>query len=331
MPIHFSRRKLITLASCAVVAWPVVAGAAGSKSRRIGFLANDPTIPQQAAGRAFLDGLREGGFVEGENIIIERRFTEGKADRYADFAEELVNLGVNVIVVSSEPGIVATMRASKTIPIVMVNAVDPVAAGIVPSLAHPGGNVTGLTQDDSAKMAAKRMQLLKDAIPHAAKVAVLINPDLPYEQAQWKQLTRAAQSLNVTLRLMPVRQPGEIESAFTEIGSDRPDALFVGTGGVAFVLRKVIVELATKYKLPVMSNFKETTEVGGLMSYGASRIDLFRRAAIYVGEILKGSRPGELPIEQPVKYELVINLKTAGALGLTVPDKLLATADEVIE
>jgi putative tryptophan/tyrosine transport system substrate-binding protein len=205
------RREFIALFGGAAVMRPLTAHAHQTeKVYRIGFLANDPTTPQQAAGRAFSDGLREGGFVEGKNIIIERRFTEGRPDRYADLAEELVSLGVDVMVVSSEPGIVATMRASKTIPIVMVNAVDPVAAGIVPSLAHPGGNVTGLTQDDSAKLSAKRMQLLRDAIPHATKVAVLINPDLPYEQAQWKQLTLAAQSLNVTLRLMPVRQPGEL-------------------------------------------------------------------------------------------------------------------------
>jgi putative tryptophan/tyrosine transport system substrate-binding protein len=327
------RREFIALLGGAAAAWPLAAHAQQpEKVYRIGFLANDPTIPQQTAGRAFLDGLREGGFVEGENIIIERRFAEGRLDRYADFAEEFVRLGVDVMVVSSEPAIVAAIRASKTIPIVMVNAMDPVAEGIVPSLAHPGGNVTGLIQDESAKMAAKRMQLLKDAIPHATKVAVLINPDLPYEQAQWKQLTQAAQSLNVALRMMPVRQPGEIESAFTEIRSNRPDALFVSTGGsFEFALRRVIVDLATKDKLPVMSNWKETTEVGGLMSYGASRIDLFRRAAIYAGEILKGSRPGDLPIEQPVKYELVINLKTAKALGFKVPQTLLAVADEVIE
>jgi putative tryptophan/tyrosine transport system substrate-binding protein len=330
------RREFITLiggAAASSLSWPlIVLAQQNEKVYRIGFLANDPTIPQQPAGQAFLDGLREGGFVEGKNIIIERRFTEGRPDRYPDFAEELVRLGVDVMVVSSDPAILATTQASKTIPIVMVNAVDPVAEGIVPNLAHPGGNVTGLTQDDSAKMAAKRMQLIKDSIPHATKVAVLINPDLPYEQAQWKQLTLAVQPLNVTLRLMPVRQPREIESAFTEIRSDRPDALFVGTGeGFEFALRRVIVELATKDKLPVMSNFKETTEVGGLMSYGASRIDLWRRAAIYTSKILKGSKPGDLPIEQPVTYELVINLKTAKALNLEIPRNLLLVADEVIE
>jgi putative ABC transport system substrate-binding protein len=180
-------------------------------------------------------------------------------------------------------------------------------------------------------LAAKRVQLLKDAIPHAIKVAVLTNPDLSYEQAEWEQLRLAGQSLNLAPRLMAVRQASEFENAFAEIGRDRPDAVFVAQGSLSFVHRKLIVELAAKDKLPVVSNFRETTEIGGLMSYGASRIVLFKRAAIYTGKILKGSKPGELPIEQPVKYDLVINLKTANALNLAIPRDLLLVADEVIE
>jgi putative ABC transport system substrate-binding protein len=331
MAIHVQRREfIVTLGSAA--AWPLVAGGQqAGKVYRIGLLANDPTIPSQPAGRAFLDGLRENGFLEGKNIIIERRFAEGRLDQYAEFATELVRLGVDVIVVSSQPALLAAKQASDIIPIVMVNGLDPVAQGIVPSLAHPGGNITGLIQDVSAELAAKRVQLLKDAIPHAIKVAVLTNPDLSYEQAEWEQLRLAGQSLNLAPRLMAVRQASEFENAFAEIGRDRPDAVFVAQGSLSFVHRKLIVELAAKDKLPVVSNFRETTEIGGLMSYGASRIDLFKRAAIYTGKILKGSKPGELPIEQPVKYDLVINLKTANALNLAIPRDLLLVADEVIE
>jgi putative ABC transport system substrate-binding protein len=327
------RRDFVALLGGAVAALPLAARAQQPrKIYRIGFLANDPTIPAQPAGRAFLDGLGESGFIEGKNIIIERRFAEGIVDRYPVFAAELVRLDVDAMVVSSNSAVVAAKQATKTIPIVMLNGVDPVAQGIVTSLAHPGGNITGLTQDDSARLAAKRMQLLKDAIPQATKIGVLTNPDLTYDKAQWQQLKLTAQSLNVTLRPLAVRQASEFESAFADISADRPDALLVtSAGGLNFTHRRLIVELAAKNTLPVMSSFKETTEVGGLMSYGSNRIDLFRRAAIYVGKILNGSKPADLPIEQPVKYDLVINLKTAKTLKLEIPRDVLLIADEVIE
>lgn len=330
---HMKRRDFVLLLGGAAAAWPRAARTQqAGKVYRIGFLANDPTIPAQPAGQAFLDGLRESGFIEGKNIIIERRFAEGILDRYPVFAAELVRLDVDAMVVSSNSAVVAAKQATKTIPIVMLNGVDPVAQGIVTSLAHPGGNITGLTQDDSARLAAKRMQLLKDAIPQATKIGVLTNPDLTYDQAQWQQLKLTAQSLNVTLRPLAARQASELEGAFAEISGDRPDALLVtSAGGLNFTHRRLIVELAAKNRLPVMSSFKETTEVGGLMSYGSNRIDLFRRAAIYVGKILKGSKPADLPIEQPVKYDLVINLKTARTLKLEIPRDVLLIADEVIE
>src|SRR5262245_2354692 len=200
------RREFIKLLGGAAV-WPLAARAQQTgKIYRIGFLANDPTIPAQPAGQAFLDGLRESGFIEGNNIIIERRFAEGRLDRYADLVAELVQLRVDAIVTSANEATLAAKRASTKIPIVMMNVSDPLAQGIVVRLAHPEGNITGLVQDDSVEITAKRMQLLKDAVPHSTQVAVLLNPDLPYGQAQWQQLELAARSLNVMLRRLELRR-----------------------------------------------------------------------------------------------------------------------------
>jgi putative ABC transport system substrate-binding protein len=235
------------------------------------------------------------------------------------------------MVTSANEATLAAKQANTKIPVVMMSVNDPVGQGIVANLAHPEGNITGLAQDESAEIAAKRMQLLKDAVPHVAQVAVLIDPDLPYTQAQWQQLELAARSLKVTLRRLVARQASEFEGAFAAIGQDRPGALFVIVSELNFVNRRRIVEFAAKSRLPTMSGWREWTEAGGLMSYGFVRADTYRRAAIYVGKILKGATPADLPVEQPTKYELVINLKTAKAFGLTVPLPLLGRADEVIE
>ena len=325
------RRAFITLLGGAAT-WPLAARAQqAGKIYRIGFLANDPTIPTQAAGQAFLDGLRESGFIEGKNIIIERRFAEARLDRYADLAAELIRLNVDVMVTSANEATRAAKRANTKIPIVMMGVNDPVGQGIVASLAHPEGNITGLAQDDSAEIAAKRMQLLKGAVPGAAQVAVLMDRDLPYDQVQWQQLELVAHPLNVTLRRVVVRQASEFESAFAAIGQARPDALFVIQSELNFVNRTRISELAAESRLPTMSGWREWTEAGGLMSYGFVRADAYRRAAIYVGKILKGAKPADLPVEQPTKYEFVINLKSARSLNLEIPRPLLLIADEVIE
>ena len=289
------------------------------------------SIPAQSAGQAFLDGLRESGFVEGKNIIIERRFAEGRLDRYADLVTELLRLEVDVLVTSAEEATLAVKRATTRIPIVMMNVSDPLGQGIVASLARQAGNITGGTQDDSAEIAARRMQLLKDALPQTARLAVLLNPDLPYTQLQWQQLERAAPSLKLALRQLVAREASELEGAFAAIGQDRPDALFVINSELNFVNRKRIMELAAKSHLPTMAPQREYPEAGGLMSYSSVRLDRFRRAGIYVGKILKGAKPADLPIEQPTKYELVINLKTARSLNLEIPRDLLLVADEVIE
>jgi putative ABC transport system substrate-binding protein len=327
------RREFITLLGGAV-AWPLTARAQQlpDKIYRIGFLANDPAIPTQPAGQAFLDGLRQSGFIEGKNIIIERRFAEGRLDRYAELVAELIRLEVDVLVTSANEATLAAKRATSRIPIVMLNVSDPIGQGIVASLAHPEGNITGGTQDDSAEIEAKRMQFFKDALPRAAEVAVLIaNPDRPYARIQWQQLEVGARSLNVMLRRLVVRQASELEGAFTAIERDRPDGLFVTNSSLNFVNRRLIIELATKSQLPTMSAFREYPEAGGLMSYSNVRIDRFRSAAIYAGRILRGARPVDLPVEQPTKYELVINLKTARSLKLEIPRDLLLVADEVIE
>ena len=327
-----SRREFITLLGGAAAALPLAARAQqAGKIYRIGFLANDPAIPAQLAGQAFLDGLRESGFIEGKNIIIERRFAQGSTDRYADLVAELVRLNVDVLVTSSDAATQAAKRATTKIPIVMMNVSDPVGQGIVASLAHPEGNITGVIQDDSAEITAKRMQLLKDAVPHASLVAVLIDPDFPYAQAEWQRLEFAARSLNVNLRQLVVRRASEFEGAFAAIARERPDVLLVTTSPLNFSYRRRIIDLATKSRLPTMSPFREYPEAGGLMSYGNVRVDRFRSAAIYVGKILKGAKPADLPLEQPTKYELVINLNTARSFNLEIPRDLLLVADQVIE
>jgi putative ABC transport system substrate-binding protein len=329
------RRREFIAGVTGAVAWPLVArGQQPGKIYRIGFIGNDPTIPTQPVWSAFLDGLRENGFSEGKNIIIERRFAEGRHERYADLANELVNLRIDIIASSSSDATVAVKRATNTIPVVMLNVNDPVGQGIIASLAHPGGNITGVTGDQTAETAAKRLQLLKDAVPYAARVAVLMNPDNPdvgYVRTELDHLDLAAPALNLKLQPVVARQTSEFEGVFAGLQQDRPDAMFVANSSLNFANRRLIMDLALRARLPTVSDFRESTEAGGLLSYNTSRVERFRLAAILVGKILKGAKPSELPVEQPTKYELVINLKTAKALNLEIPRSLQLLADEVIE
>ena len=326
------RREFIEVIAGAAIALPTAARTQpAGKTYRIGFLANDPAIPTQPAWRAFVDGLRENGFVEGKNVVIDRRFAEGRLDRYADLVAELTRLGVDVVTTSANDATLAAKQATTTIPVVMLNVSDPVGEGIVASLAHPGGNITGVIQDDTPEISAKRMQLLKDAVPHTTKVAVLLNSEQPYDRSEWQQLELAARPLKVKLRQLVARRASEYAGAFDMIESDRPDVLFVTTSPLNFVNRRTIAELAAKSRLPIMSCWRESTEAGGLMSYNSVRVERFRRAALYVGKVLKGAKPSDLPVELPTKYELVINLKTAKFLNLDIPRDLLLVADEVIE
>ena len=332
MAIDIGRREFISALGATALALPLAVRAQrASKIYRIGFLGNDPTIPTTAVGQAFAEGLREKGFVEGQNIMIEWRFMEGRVDRAAGFAAELVQLNVDVIVTSGAQSHPVAKQATTIIPIVMVNAFDPVAEGLVTSLAQPGGNITGLVQNVSAEFASKRIQLFKDAVPQISRVAVLTDPDMATDQSQWNVLTRAAQSLGITLQAAQAKDGRQIVDALTEAMQQRPDALFAFSNGLNLTYRKTIVDFAAQHRLPSMHAFAEAVRDGGLMAYATNRPDLFRRAADYVAKILKGAKPADLPIEQPIKFELVVNLNTAKALGLTIPHDFLLLADEVIE
>jgi putative ABC transport system substrate-binding protein len=326
-----NRRKIITLLGSAP-AWPLVARAQqAGKVYRIGFLGNDPGIPTQLAGKAFVDGLREDGFVEGKNVLIDWRFGEGIKERHVELAAALVRLQMDLIVTSGNLAPLAAKQATQTIPIVMLNVSDPVGLGIVTNLASSGGNITGVSQDDSAEIAGKRLQFLKDVVPQATQVAVLMNPDEPLSRSQWSLLQRVAPSLQVTLHAVAAQTKDDFSPAFARLARDHPDALLVANSGLNFANRAVMMERALAAGLPTMSHWKDATQDGGLMSYGNNRVDNFRRVATFVSKILKGAKPSDLPIESPVKYELVINLKTAKVLGLTIPSTLLVSADEVIE
>jgi putative ABC transport system substrate-binding protein len=280
---------------------------------------------------AFRQGLRELGYVEGQNIVIEYRYAEGRDDRLADLAAELVRLKVDVIVAVSGVGTRAVQHATRTIPIVMAGASDPVGEGLVASLARPGGNTTGLSLL-SAELPGKRLEILKETVPQSARVAVLTNLANPNHASVMHNLTGAAQALGLHLHVVELRRPDELDAAFAAMTRAGADALFVqGEPVLLDGLRGRIVDLAATSRLPAMYSWRMYVDAGGLMSYGPSLSDMMRRAATYVDKILKGAKPADLPVEQPMKFELVINLKTAKALGLTIPPTLLFQADEVIQ
>jgi putative ABC transport system substrate-binding protein len=326
------RREFITLVGGAAT-WPLAARAQQpGRVYRIGFLANDPTLPTQPAYRAFLEELRNGGFIEGSNVVIEHRFAEAKLERYPELAAELVRIQADIIVSLSTPATLAAKRATIKIPIVMLSVSDPIKQGVVESLARPGGNVTGLAQTESTEISAKQLQLLKLAIPHIGQVTVLLNPDLVYAQGVWEQLEQAAPALNLALRRLAARQVSDFEDVFAAITRDRPDALLVAAAGaLGFVNRRHIMDFSARNKLPVMGVERQFAEAGSLLSYGYVQHESLRQAATYVVKILKGANPADLPVELPTKYELVVNLKVARALGLNLSDSFLLLADEVIE
>src|SRR5262245_48638415 len=299
------------------------------KVYRIGLLGTDRTQQETRLG-ALRAGLRELGYVEGKNIVIDYRWAGGKYDRFPDLAAQLVRLQLDVIVTGGTPATQAAMRATKTIPIVMVNTGDPVRTGLVASLARPGSNVTGVTQL-GAEIAGKRLPILKDTVPNVSRVAFLRNPASAAHGPYFNDLQTAARELRLTLQPVDARESSEVEAAFAAMMKERPDALLV-TGDVLHQLRQAwIVDFAAKRRLPALYQLKEYVEIGGLMSYGTSPTDNYRRAATYVDKILKGAKPADLPVEQPTKFELVINLKTAKALGLTIPQSVLLRADQSIE
>jgi putative ABC transport system substrate-binding protein len=316
--------------SLALLAAPVAAQAQrASNVPRVGLLGTGSPADTAPRLDAFRQALRELGYVEGRTIEIESRWAEGRLERFPGFAVELVDLKVDVIFAVTSPAALAARRATATIPIVFATAADPVGSGLVASIAHPGGNVTGLSLL-APEMVARQLQLLKEAVPRAARVAVLSNPLNRYTSLMVKELEAAARSLGVHVQLVEVREPDAFDSAFAAIAKERSGALFVLFDPMLFAHRTRIAEFANRNRLPAMYPHREYAEAGGLMAYGTDLRDNFRRAASYVDRILRGAKPADLPVEQPTKFELVINMKTAKALGVTIPPAVLARADEVI-
>ncbi len=297
---------------------------------RIGVLSTGSPPPTLARLEPFIQGLRELGYVEGQTIAFEYRFADGKPERLPGLAAELIGLKVDVIVTVGTPAAVAAKQATSKIPIVIAIAADPVGAGLVASLARPGWNVTGMANLDT-ELSGKRLEILKEVVPGLSRVAILWNPANPAHRPALGESEVAARAIGVQLQPVEVRAPNEFTSAFSAMSSERASALMLLADSMFSSHRARVVDLAAKSRLPSMFWVKDFVAAGGLMSYGASYPDLYRRAATYVDKILKGAKPADLPMEQPMKFELVINLKTAQALGLTIPQSLLFQADEVIQ
>ena len=299
---------------------------------RIGILGNVPQTDAEGATlwEAFVQGLRDLGYVEGHNITIERRSSEGQYERLPALAGDLVRFKADVIFVPTTQNALAVRQATRTIPIVAASLGDATGAGLIDSFARPGGNVTGLSLA-GPELAGKQLQLLKDMAPHISRVAALSNPANKVHSAWLREGTAATRSLRVQLQTLEARKPDEFERAFVAMTRERAGAAVVLADGMFLFHRAKLADLAAKYRVPVMYGLREHVDAGGLVFYGASLRDSFRRAASYVDKILKGAKPADLPIEQPTKFDLVINMKTAKALGLTIPPSLLQRADQVIE
>jgi putative ABC transport system substrate-binding protein len=327
------RREFITLLGGAAATWPLATSAQQPAGRvsRVGYLG----IPSREQAlhliKAFEERLRSLGYRDGDNVAIEYRFANGELERLPALAAELVRLGADVIVASSNPGTVAAMKATTTVPIVMIGGVDPVSTGLVASLARPGGNVTGLTPDAGSEILGKRFELLKEILPNLSRVGILFNPDVAFNRSRQTSMTATARTLGLTTIPVEARGLDALEQAFAMMVRERAQAFVMQGDSVLYNNRRQIVEMALRNHLPAASLQKEYADAGFLLTYGADTQDLYRRAAGFVDKIFKGANPAELPVEQPTKFELVINLKTAKALGVIMPPTLLARADEVIE
>ncbi len=328
---RWRRLFFISILALGALAAPLAADAQPPpKVPRIGILWASPISANAHLREAFRQGLRELGYVEGRNVALELRYAEGKLDRLPDLAAELVRLKVDVIVAANTPTALAAKQATRTIPIVMALSGDPVESGLVASLARPGGNVTGLSLM-APELGGKRLQLLKEVVPRASRVAVLSNPNNPFTGLMVRETEAAARVLGVQLQAREIRAPEDIDRAFQAAIRGRASALIVVDDGLVFTHRARIAALAAKSRLPAIYPFRESVEAGGLMSYATNFADSYRRAATYVDKILKGAKPADLPVEQPTRFELVINVKTANALGLTFPQSVLIRADQVIQ
>jgi putative ABC transport system substrate-binding protein len=329
-------KKIIGFALCAMLFALCYSASAQQpkKVTRIGLLSSGDPATESVRSEAIRLALRELGYIEGQNIAIEYRYAEGKRDRQPELAAELVRLKVDVIVVAGgDPLVRAAKNVTKTIPIVMVGGgIDPVEAGFIESLARPGGNVTGLT-NLTRELGGKRLELLKEAVPKIARVAVLYDPATPGTAREMKEvLPAAARALGLTVQPWELRAAGGFEKVFAAINKQRPDGLYVhGRGPLIAANVTRIVGVASKSRLPSMYSSSDAVDAGGLMSYGADEVERYRRVAYFVDKILKGAKPADLPVEQPMKFEFIINLKTAKEIGLTIPPNVLARADKVIK
>jgi putative ABC transport system substrate-binding protein len=328
------RRQFLALVGGAVAmpaAWPFTARAQQTpRIPRVGYIFSFIQSEGQHLWEACRQGLRELGYVEDRNIVLDPRWADGRHERLPDLAADLVRLKVDVIVAAATPASRAAKAATSTIPIVIVAVGDPVRAGLVASLARPSGNVTGLSLL-TPELSGKRMELLTDILPKVSSVCVMLNPDNPVSAIFWEETQLAARTLRIDLRRLEARRPEDIERVFEAADKDAADAVIVFDDPSLWSYRAGIVAAAAARRIPVMYGYRDFVAEGGLISYGPDRPDQYRRTAAYVDKILKGAKPSELPVEQPTKFELVINLKTAQALGLTVPPTLIARADEVIE
>jgi len=326
-----NRRGFVGTLAGGLLAVPLAAGAQPlDKVRRIGYLDGASSSTNPELTHAFRDQMRQLGYVEGKNLVIEYRWADGKYDRLSDLAADPVRLRVDVIVTVGDPVIQAAKKATTTIPIVMASVGDPVGRGFVASLARPGGNITGVS-NFAVALSGKWLEILREAVPHLSQVAILRNSANPTHPLFWMEADKAAKGLGLKLQSLEVRSPEDIDTAFESMLKERvgafvtlPDPLLTGQ-------RVRIADLAAKTHLPGIAAFRENTEAGTLMAYGPSLAANRRRAAVFVDKILKGAKPGDLPVEQPTKFELVINLKTAKTLRLTIPPSLLQRADQVIE
>jgi putative tryptophan/tyrosine transport system substrate-binding protein len=326
------RREFITLIGGAA-ALPLAAHAQQPAGRvyRVGYLALGSREQQLGLINAFVEGLRSVGYRVGENVVIEYRFADGETERVPALAAELVRLGVDVIAAGNTANTVAAMKATTTIPIVMANSVDPIGAGLVATLARPGGNVTGLTQDTGEELNGKRIELLKEILPNISRAGILWNPDFAANRNRLTWMREVTRPLGLTLVSAEVRGLEALEQAFATMVAERAQAFVVFADPLLFNYRSQIGVMALRDRLPAISGAREFAEAGLLLTYGTNIQVLFHRVAVFIDKIFKGAKPGDLPIEQPTKFELVVNLKTARALGVEVPTPLLLRADEVIE
>ena len=326
------RRGFLGIAAGVVLALPLAVEAQqAGRLYRIGYLVQNSANVSQRPLAAFREGLRERGWVEGQNVVIEVRFAEGKIDQLPALVAELIRLKVDVIVTGSSATTWVAKDATKSIPIVMAASANALGEGLIASLAHPGGNITGMTFLAGPEIAGKQLALLRELAPAASHVAVLVNPTNRSHAAFAKELKVAARSLGAQLHVLETQDPDQFDSAFVAMTRERVEALLVLTDSMFVGQRQRIVDLAARSRLPALYSQKEFVDAGGLISYGPSLMDMFRRAATHVDKILRGATPGDIPVEQPTTFELVINMNTAKALGLTVPQALLLRADEVIQ